>query len=102
MHVLFQSQRTSDKGCGYFMWNDGLMLRLSSSPRPLTPQSSSPGPSTRPNFSPGPSRSTSSQGKAEYSNCKFLAEKIMTLEAKIKIPEATLEMERHPKNHTFK
>ncbi|GJW32883.1 hypothetical protein Tco_0052915 [Tanacetum coccineum] len=39
--------------------------------------------------------------KAECSNCKFLAEKIKTLEAKIKILEGTLEMERHPENHTI-
>ncbi|GJZ16333.1 hypothetical protein Tco_0552010 [Tanacetum coccineum] len=40
-------------------------------------------------------------GKAECSNCKFLAEKIKTLEAKIKILEGALEMERHPEKHTL-
>ncbi|GJZ90832.1 hypothetical protein Tco_0662759 [Tanacetum coccineum] len=35
------------------------------------------------------------------SNCKFLAEKIKTLEAKIKILEGALEMERHPEKHTL-
>ncbi|GJV30578.1 F-box domain containing protein [Tanacetum coccineum] len=45
--------------------------------------------------------STMNVGKAECSNCKFLAEKIKTLEAKIKILEGTLEMERHPENHTI-
>ncbi|GJZ80568.1 hypothetical protein Tco_0645562 [Tanacetum coccineum] len=39
--------------------------------------------------------------KAECSNCKFLAEKIKTLEAKIKILEGTLEMERNSENHTI-
>nr|GEV67805.1 hypothetical protein [Tanacetum cinerariifolium] len=34
--------------------------------------------------------------KAECSNCMFLAKKIKTLETKIKILEAILEMERHP------
>ncbi|GJX47187.1 hypothetical protein Tco_0272377 [Tanacetum coccineum] len=58
-------------------------------------------PSTRPSYSPKPSKSASSHGKAECSNCKFLTEKIKTLEAKIKILEGTLEMKRHPENHTF-
>ncbi|GJR98046.1 hypothetical protein Tco_0270220 [Tanacetum coccineum] len=40
-------------------------------------------------------------GKAECSNCKFLAEKIKTLEARIMILEGQLEMERHPENHTL-
>nr|GEV37424.1 hypothetical protein [Tanacetum cinerariifolium] len=34
--------------------------------------------------------------KAECSNCMFLVEKIKTLEMKIKLLEAILEMERHP------
>ncbi|GKF59092.1 hypothetical protein Tco_0175878, partial [Tanacetum coccineum] len=34
-------------------------------------------------------------------NCKFLAEKIKTLEAKIKILEGALEMEMHPEKHTL-
>ncbi|GJY81668.1 hypothetical protein Tco_0494419 [Tanacetum coccineum] len=41
-------------------------------------------------------------GKTECSNCKFLAEKIKTLEAKIKILEGALEMERHPEKRTLK
>nr|GEU97536.1 hypothetical protein [Tanacetum cinerariifolium] len=41
-------------------------------------------------------RSALNLGKAECSNCMFLAEKIKTLETKIKILEAILEMERHP------
>ncbi|GKA57381.1 hypothetical protein Tco_0756569 [Tanacetum coccineum] len=52
--------------------------------------------STRPSYSSGSSRSAQNLGKAECSNCKFLAEKIKTLEAKIKILEGALEMERHP------
>ncbi|GJT62807.1 hypothetical protein Tco_1006340 [Tanacetum coccineum] len=39
--------------------------------------------------------------KTECSNCKFLAEKIKTLEAKIKILEGALEMKRHPEKHTL-
>ncbi|GJX86750.1 hypothetical protein Tco_0337524 [Tanacetum coccineum] len=39
--------------------------------------------------------------KAKWLNCKFLAEKIKTLEAKIKILEGALEMERHPEKHTL-
>ncbi|GJW97977.1 putative ribonuclease H-like domain-containing protein [Tanacetum coccineum] len=46
-------------------------------------------------------RSAQNLGKAECSNCKFLAEKIKTLEAKIKILEGALEMERHPEKHTL-
>nr|GEY91276.1 boron transporter 4-like [Tanacetum cinerariifolium] len=38
---------------------------------------------------------------AECSSCKFLAEKIKTLEAKIKIQEGALEMERHLEKHTL-
>ncbi|GJY76277.1 hypothetical protein Tco_0481393 [Tanacetum coccineum] len=92
MHALVQR---------YFMWKDDLRLYLSSSLGPLTPPSSSMGPSTCPSFSPEPSGSASSHGKAVCLNCTFLAERIKTLEAKIKILEGTLEMERHPENHTF-
>ncbi|GJZ32440.1 hypothetical protein Tco_0577876 [Tanacetum coccineum] len=90
---------TQDRGCGYFMWKDDLIRRLSFSLGPSTPPSSSLGPSTRPSYSP--LRSTLNLGKAECSNCNFLAEKIKALETKIKILEGTLEMERHPENHTL-
>ncbi|GJW46401.1 hypothetical protein Tco_0078047 [Tanacetum coccineum] len=90
------SYGTQDRGCGYFMWMDDLRLHISSSFG-----SSTPGPSTRPSYSPGPFRSAQNLGKAECSNCKFLAEKIKTLEAKIKILEGALEMERHPEKHTL-
>ncbi|GJT09147.1 hypothetical protein Tco_0843609 [Tanacetum coccineum] len=84
---------TDDRGCGYFMWMDDLTLHISSSSGSSTPPSYSPGTSTRPSYSPGTStrpsyspgssRSAQNLGKAECSNCKFLAEKIKTLEAKI-------------------
>ena len=80
---------------------DDLRLRISSSSGPSTPQSSYSGPSTPQSYSPGPFGSALNLEKAECSNCKFLAEKIKTLEAKIKILEGTLEMERHPENHTI-
>ncbi|GJX94628.1 hypothetical protein Tco_0349214 [Tanacetum coccineum] len=54
-----------------------------------------------PTYSAGTSGSAMNVEKAECSNCKFLAKKIKTLEAKIKILEGTLEMERHPENHTI-
>ncbi|GKC33173.1 hypothetical protein Tco_1040467 [Tanacetum coccineum] len=73
------------------------ILYLSSSSGPSTPPSSYLGPS----YSPGPFGSTLNLRKAECSNRKFLAEKIKTLEAKIKILKGTLEMERHPENHTL-
>ncbi|GKB84583.1 hypothetical protein Tco_0956855, partial [Tanacetum coccineum] len=92
---------TQDRGCGYFMWKDDLMLHLSSSLGPSTPQSSYPGPSTHPSYYREPSGFAPSHGEAECLNCKFLAEMIKTLEAKIKILKGTLEMERHPENHTF-
>ncbi|GJU42478.1 hypothetical protein Tco_1195435 [Tanacetum coccineum] len=91
---------TDDRGCGYFMWMDDFMNRISSS-GPSTPPTLYTRPSTRPSYSAGTSRSAMNVGKAECSNCKFLAEKIKTLEAKIKILEGTLEMERHPENHTI-
>ncbi|GJZ09596.1 hypothetical protein Tco_0543879 [Tanacetum coccineum] len=92
---------TQDRGCGYFMWMDDLRLHISSSSESSAPLSSYPGTSTRPSYSPGTSRSAQNLGKAECSNCKFLAEKIKTLEAKIKILEGALEMERHPEKHTL-
>ncbi|GKA96082.1 hypothetical protein Tco_0818177 [Tanacetum coccineum] len=95
------SYGTQDRGCGYFMWMDDLRLHISSSSGSSTPLSSYPGTSTRPSYSPGTSRSAQNLGKAECSNCKFLAEKIKTLEAKIKILEGALEMERHPEKHTL-
>ncbi|GJW81426.1 hypothetical protein Tco_0145401 [Tanacetum coccineum] len=63
--------------------------------------SSSPGPSTRLSYSSGPSRSSPSLEKTECSMCKLLAEKIKTVEAKIKILDGTLEMERHLENHAL-
>ncbi|GKF56452.1 hypothetical protein Tco_0166792 [Tanacetum coccineum] len=87
---------TDDRGCGYFMWEDDFRNRISSS-RPSTPTTSYNSPS----YSTGTSRSAMNVGKVECPNCKFLAEKIKTLEAKIKILERTLEMERHPENHTI-
>ena len=68
--------------------------------RGSTPQSSYPGPSTPPSYSPGSSGSSLNRRNVECSNCKFLAEKIKTLEARIKILEGALEMARHPENHT--
>nr|GEV73684.1 hypothetical protein [Tanacetum cinerariifolium] len=91
--------RTQDRRCRYFMWKDDLIRRLSFSLGPSTPPSSSLGPSTRLCYSP--LRSTLNLGKAECSNCNFFAEKIKALETKIKILEGTLEMERHPENHTL-
>ncbi|GJT82479.1 hypothetical protein Tco_1056821 [Tanacetum coccineum] len=92
---------TQDRGCDYFMWMDDLRLHISSSSGSSTPLSSYPGTSTRLSYSPGTSRSAQNLRKAECSNCKFLAEKIKTLEAKIKILEGALEMQRHPKKHTL-
>ncbi|GJW16442.1 phospholipase-like protein [Tanacetum coccineum] len=82
---------TEDRGCGYFMWMDDLRLHISSSS----------GSSTPPSYSLGSSRYAHNLEKAECSNCKFLAEKIKTLEAKIKILEGALEMEMHPEKHTL-
>ncbi|GJS95223.1 hypothetical protein Tco_0802191 [Tanacetum coccineum] len=76
-------------------------LRLISSHGPSTPQSSYLGPSTHLSYYPKPSGSAPSHGEAECLNSKFLAERIKTLKAKIKILGGTLEMERHPENHTF-
>nr|GEX07279.1 hypothetical protein [Tanacetum cinerariifolium] len=91
---------TDDRGCGYFMWMDDFRNRISSS-RPSTPPTLYTRPSTPPSYSAGTFGSTMNVEKEECSNCKFFAEKIKTLEAKIKILEGTLEMERHPKNHTI-
>ncbi|GJX86118.1 hypothetical protein Tco_0336892 [Tanacetum coccineum] len=92
---------TTERGCGYFMWMDA-------SPGPSTPQSHSPGTSSRPSHSPGTSsrpshfpRFAQNLGMAECSNCRFLAERIKTLEARISVLEGQLEMERHPENHTL-
>ncbi|GJW52676.1 hypothetical protein Tco_0096761 [Tanacetum coccineum] len=60
--------------------------------------SHSPGTSSRPSHSP---RSAQNLGMAECSNCKFLAERIKTLEARISVLEGQLEMARHPENHTL-
>ncbi|GKE97754.1 phospholipase-like protein [Tanacetum coccineum] len=100
----FSKPGIDDRGCGYFMWMDDLTLHISSSSGSSTPPSYSPGTSTHPSYSPGTStrlsyspgssRSAQNLGKAECSNCKFLAEKI-------KILEGALEMERHPEKHTL-
>nr|GEY71882.1 hypothetical protein [Tanacetum cinerariifolium] len=59
------------------------------------------GPSTHPSYYAGTFGSTLNLRKTECSNYKLLAKKIRTLEAKIKILEGTLEMERNPENHTL-
>ncbi|GJT10160.1 hypothetical protein Tco_0857202, partial [Tanacetum coccineum] len=98
--LLRNSQELKREGV-YFMWMDA-------SPGPLTPQSHSSGTSSRPSHSPGTSsrpshspRSAQNLGMAECSNCKFLAERIKTLEARISVLEGQLEMARHPENHTL-
>ncbi|GKE34030.1 hypothetical protein Tco_1453352 [Tanacetum coccineum] len=91
---------TDDRGCGYFMWMDDFRSRISSS-GPSTPPMQYTRSSTCPSYSAGTSWSAMNVRKAECLNCKFLAEKIKTLEAKIKILEGTLDMERHPENHTI-
>ncbi|GJW75318.1 hypothetical protein Tco_0134688 [Tanacetum coccineum] len=88
----------SDKGystnslCEYFIWNDDARLRPIGSPRPSTPPSSSPRRSQPPSSSSGYYGSTPSLEETECANCKLLALKIKKL-------EATLDMERHRKNH---
>ncbi|GJZ38262.1 hypothetical protein Tco_0584453 [Tanacetum coccineum] len=67
---------------------------LVGSHRASTPPSSSPRPSTPLSYSLGPSRLEPSLENAERSNCKFLT-------GKIKVLDATLEMEMHPENHTL-
>nr|GEZ46534.1 hypothetical protein [Tanacetum cinerariifolium] len=96
-----EEPRTDDRGCVYFMWMDDFRNRISSS-RPSTPLTLYTRHSTRPSYSARTFGSAMNVEKDECSNCKFLAEKIKTLEAKIKILEGTLEMERHPKNYTIK
>ncbi|GJS35350.1 hypothetical protein Tco_0533732 [Tanacetum coccineum] len=46
-------------------------------------------------------RCTVHLGMHSDSNCKFLAERIKTLEARISVLEGQLEMARHPENHTL-
>ncbi|GJU27506.1 hypothetical protein Tco_1166127 [Tanacetum coccineum] len=46
-------------------------------------------------------RSAQNLGIGKCSNCKFLAERIKTLEARISVLEGQLEMARHPENHTL-
>nr|GEV92617.1 F-box domain-containing protein [Tanacetum cinerariifolium] len=79
---------------------DDFRKRISSS-GPLTPLTLYTRPSTRLSYSARTFGSAMNVRKAECSNCKFLAKKIKSLEAKIKILEGTLEMERHPENHTI-
>ncbi|GKE09578.1 hypothetical protein Tco_1413129 [Tanacetum coccineum] len=76
-------------------------LHLLGSPGPSTPSSSSLGPSTPLNYSQGPLRSAPSIRNVECSNCKFLSENIKVLAGKIKVLEATLEIEMHPENYTL-
>ncbi|GJW01162.1 hypothetical protein Tco_1556413 [Tanacetum coccineum] len=85
----------------FFKHSVAMWTRISSSSGPSTPPSLYTRPSKRPSYSARIFESALNLGKAESSNCKFLAEKIKTLEANIKILEGTLEMERHPENHTL-
>ncbi|GJY81524.1 hypothetical protein Tco_0806742 [Tanacetum coccineum] len=95
-HVLVQSQELKIEDGWLYMWMDDLRLHISSSSGSSAPLSSYPGTSTRPSYSPGTFRSAQNLGKAECSNCKFLAEKIKILEAKIKILRS-IEMESIPR-----
>ncbi|GJY97571.1 hypothetical protein Tco_0514481 [Tanacetum coccineum] len=81
----------------YLKW----LTTFGGSPGPSMPPSSSPGPSKPLSYSPGPSGSAPSIGNAECSNCKFLSENIKVFAGKIKVLEATLEIEMHPENHTL-
>nr|GEZ34034.1 RNA-directed DNA polymerase, eukaryota, reverse transcriptase zinc-binding domain protein [Tanacetum cinerariifolium] len=72
----------------------GRLRLLADSPGASKPLISSPRLSTPPSYSPRPSRYALSLGYAECSNCKFLTEKI-------KVLEATLEVEMHPENHSL-
>ncbi|GJZ69815.1 hypothetical protein Tco_0633365 [Tanacetum coccineum] len=86
-HVLIQSQELHKRKGVYFICG-------CCSPGPSTPQSHSSGTSSRPSHSPGTSsrpshspRSAQNLGMTECSNCKFLAERIKTLEARISVLE---------------
>nr|GFC72377.1 hypothetical protein [Tanacetum cinerariifolium] len=79
--------KKNDFGCNFLCKEERVRL-LIGSPRGATTPSYFLGPSTPPNYSQGPSRN------AECSNCKFLF-------GKIKVLDETLEMERHPENHTL-
>ncbi|GKC52408.1 hypothetical protein Tco_1075153 [Tanacetum coccineum] len=99
-HVLIQSQELQREDvatlCGWMLLLD--RQHSSHSPGTSSRPSHSPGTSSRPSHSP---RSAQNLGMAECSNCKFLAERIKTLEARISVLEGQLEMERHPENHTL-
>ncbi|GJR27685.1 hypothetical protein Tco_1103917 [Tanacetum coccineum] len=75
------------KNCNYKEFMSSSSLDASTS------QSFSSGPSTHPSSSLGPSEYAPSLGKAECSNCKLL-------DLKVKILEVTLDMKRHPDDHT--
>ncbi|GJX57755.1 hypothetical protein Tco_0287652 [Tanacetum coccineum] len=58
---------TDDRGCGYFIWKDDFMKRISSS-GPSTPPSLYTRPSRSPSYYAGTSRSAMNVGKDECSN----------------------------------
>ncbi|GJX92722.1 hypothetical protein Tco_0347308 [Tanacetum coccineum] len=64
---------TDDRGCGYFIWKDDFMKRISSS-GPSTPPSLYTRPSRSPSYYAGTSRSAMNVGKDECSNSAILHE----------------------------
>nr|GFA38312.1 hypothetical protein [Tanacetum cinerariifolium] len=94
-------------GCKFFLWKEERVRLLVGSPGASTtpvycPGSSStliysPGSLTPPRYSPGASTpqiySMGTSRNAECSNCKHLLDKIT-------VPEATVDMYMHPKQHT--
>nr|GFC53614.1 hypothetical protein [Tanacetum cinerariifolium] len=94
-------------GCNFFLWKEERVRLLVGSPGASTtpvysPGSSStsiysPGSLTPPRYSPGVSTpqsySMGTSKNAECSNCKHLFDKITVL-------EATVDMYRHPEQHT--
>nr|GFB49131.1 hypothetical protein [Tanacetum cinerariifolium]GFB99804.1 hypothetical protein [Tanacetum cinerariifolium]GFC01131.1 hypothetical protein [Tanacetum cinerariifolium] len=85
-------------GCKFFLWKEERVGLVINSPGGSSITTFSQATSTSPNWSPTPSTTPiyngGSSNNIECSNCKHLL-------GRIKVLQATLEMYRHPEQHTL-
>nr|GEX15681.1 transposase, MuDR, MULE transposase domain protein [Tanacetum cinerariifolium] len=98
IHYKVLDPRQNYYGCKIFLWKEERVGLLINSPGGSSTTTFSQATSSSPSLSPTPSTTLiyygGSSTNTECSNCKHLL-------GRIKVPQATLEMYRHPEQHTL-